>query len=161
MNQRSTTVPDFASAGRGTPQGSPISALLSTQYMRRFVLGWKKPGHEKRRKAYVVNYALDLVICCRVGAEQAPPRNQFRRPMWNTKMVISTRSTITEASSQRRRAGFTPAIRSDGRRYHELSLMMYVLTIRTCDVLAISNCVTLLRERHSLRRKMPRLLPTM
>src|SRR6266699_581407 len=42
--------------GRGIPQGSPISPLLSNLYMRRFVLGWKKLGHEKRLKAYIINY---------------------------------------------------------------------------------------------------------
>src|SRR6202051_1613483 len=57
--------------GRGTPQGAPISPLLSNLYMRRFVLGWKKLGHEQRLAAYIVNYADDLGICCRGRAEEA------------------------------------------------------------------------------------------
>jgi RNA-directed DNA polymerase len=51
--------------GRGTPQGAPISPLLSNLYMRRFVLGWKQLGYERRLEAHIVNYADDLVICCR------------------------------------------------------------------------------------------------
>jgi hypothetical protein len=39
--------------------------------MRRFVLGWKKLGHERRLGAYIVNYADDFVICCRGRAEEA------------------------------------------------------------------------------------------
>jgi len=56
---------------RGIPQGAPISPLLSNLYMRRFVLGWKVLGHERRLRASVVNYADDLVICCRGSAAAA------------------------------------------------------------------------------------------
>ena len=45
--------------------------MLSNLYMRRFVLGWKKLGHEKRFGAHIVNYADDMVICCRGRAEEA------------------------------------------------------------------------------------------
>jgi RNA-directed DNA polymerase len=52
---------------RGTPQGAPISPLLSNLYMRRFVLGWKVLGYEKRYSAKIVNYADDFVILCQRG----------------------------------------------------------------------------------------------
>ena len=56
---------------RGCPQGAPISPLLSNLSMRRFVLGWKVLGHEQRLQARIVNYADDLVICCRSSADAA------------------------------------------------------------------------------------------
>src|ERR1035438_1582300 len=81
--------------GRGSPQGSPISPLLSNLYMRRFVLGWKKLGHEKRLGAYVVNYADDLVICCRGRAEEALAT--MRAMM--TKLKLTVNETKTRVSS--------------------------------------------------------------
>lgn len=62
---RRTTV--SKDTGRGTPQGAPISPLLSNLYMRRLILGWKVLGYERSLQARVVNYADDLVICCRSG----------------------------------------------------------------------------------------------
>jgi group II intron reverse transcriptase/maturase len=77
--------------GRGTPQGSPISPLLSNLYMRRFVLGWKKLGHEKRLGAYIVNYADDLVICCRGRAEEALAK--MRVMMTKLKLTVNENKT--------------------------------------------------------------------
>src|SRR5216110_319835 len=77
--------------GRGSPQGSPISPLLSNLYMRRFVLGWKKLGHERRLRAYIVNYADDLVICCRVGAKKA--LTEMRAMMSKLKLTVNESKT--------------------------------------------------------------------
>jgi group II intron reverse transcriptase/maturase len=57
--------------GKGTPQGAPISPLLSNLYLRRFVRGWKTLGYQERYQAFVVNYADDLVLCCRGSAREA------------------------------------------------------------------------------------------
>ena len=77
--------------GRGTPQGSPISPLLSNLYMRRFVLGWKRLGHGKRFGAYIVNYADDMVICCRGEAEQA--LTVMRSMMSRLKLTVNETKT--------------------------------------------------------------------
>ena len=77
--------------GRGTPQGSPISPLLSNLYMRRFVLGWKKLGHEERLKAYIVNYADDFVICCRGKAEETLAT--MRDMMVRLKLTVNEKKT--------------------------------------------------------------------
>src|SRR5437879_1421741 len=75
----------------GTPQGAPISPLLSNLYMRRFVLAWKQFGHEKRLSAYIVNYADDLVICCRARAEQA--RAVMQDLMFKLKLTVNETKT--------------------------------------------------------------------
>ena len=54
--------------GRGSPQGSPLSPLLANIYMRRFIVGWKTLGHERRLDAHIVNYADDCApgnVCSR------------------------------------------------------------------------------------------------
>jgi RNA-directed DNA polymerase len=77
--------------GRGTPQGASISPLLSNIYMRRFVLGWKKLDHEKRLSAHIVNYADDLVICCRGSATEA--LTKMRDIMEKLKLTVNDTKT--------------------------------------------------------------------
>jgi len=79
--------------GRGVPQGVPISPLLSNLYMRRFVLGWKALGHEKRLDAHIVNYADDFVICCRETAEEAARAMQSM--MARLKLMVNEDKTHT------------------------------------------------------------------
>ncbi len=62
--QRTTQAKD---THRGTPQGGVISPLLANVYFRRFLLAWKKLGHQEACDSVTVNYADDLVICCRPG----------------------------------------------------------------------------------------------
>jgi group II intron reverse transcriptase/maturase len=77
--------------GRGTPQGAPISPLLSSLYMRRFVLGWKVLGHEERLDAHIVNFADDFVICCRGTADEAV--RLMRQIMKRLKLTVNEQKT--------------------------------------------------------------------
>ncbi len=77
--------------GRGCPQGAPISPLLANLYMRRFVLGWKVLGHERRLGAKVVNFADDLVICCRGTGEEA--MGVLRQMMGQLKLPVNEAKT--------------------------------------------------------------------
>ena len=79
-------------SGRGIPQGSPISPLLSNLYMRRFVLGWKKLGLERKLGSRIVTYADDLVILCKHGkAEEA--LHQMRMIMGKLKLTVNEEKT--------------------------------------------------------------------
>jgi hypothetical protein len=77
--------------GRGVPQGSPLSPLLSNWYMRRFVLGWKTLGHEQRLNAKIVNYADDMVICTRDAGDQTLVA--MRSMMRKLKLTINEQKT--------------------------------------------------------------------
>ena len=78
--------------GKGTPQGAPISPLLSSLYMRRFLLGWKVLGHAECLGAHIVNYADDFVICCRPGGG-AEAMAEMQRMMTKLKLTVNERKT--------------------------------------------------------------------
>jgi group II intron reverse transcriptase/maturase len=77
---------------RGIPQGSPISPLLANIYMRRFVLGWKKLGLERRLGSRLVIYADDLVILCRKGNAEAA-LHHLREIMGQLKLTVNEDKT--------------------------------------------------------------------
>jgi group II intron reverse transcriptase/maturase len=76
---------------RGIPQGSPLSPLLANLYMRRFVVGWKRLGFERRLNARIVNYADDLVICCKDSGATALA--VMRRMMEHLKLTVNEEKT--------------------------------------------------------------------
>jgi RNA-directed DNA polymerase len=88
-NRRRTT--SNRDAGKGTPQGAPISPLLSNIYMRRFILGWKKLGYARRWGAHIVNYADDFVICCKGRADEAMVA--MREMMTRLKLTVNEDKT--------------------------------------------------------------------
>ncbi|HUW00455.1 MAG TPA: group II intron reverse transcriptase/maturase [Gallionella sp.] len=91
---RKTRSTEAKDKGRGIPQGSPISPLLSNLYMRRFVLAWKKLGLERRLGSRIVTYADDLVILCKRGkAEEA--LQWMRVIMGKLKLTVNEEKTRT------------------------------------------------------------------
>jgi RNA-directed DNA polymerase len=76
---------------RGISQGSPLSPLLSNLYMRRFVLGWHRLGYAQRFGARIVNYADDLVVCCKGSAEEA--LQAMRQIMMRLKLTVNEEKT--------------------------------------------------------------------
>jgi len=79
-------------SGRGIPQGSPISPLLSNLYMRRFVLAWKNLGLEHELGSRIVTYADDLVILCKRGKAEAALQ-RMREIMGKLKLTVNEEKT--------------------------------------------------------------------
>ena len=76
---------------KGTPQGAPLSSLLSNITMRRFILGWKVLGHARRFSSEIVNYADDF---CVLGKSPATDMLEaVRDVMEKLKLPINERKT--------------------------------------------------------------------
>ncbi len=76
---------------KGTPQGSPVSPLLSSIYMRRFILGWKLNGYARRFGAEIVNYADDFCVLGKAPA--AEMLAAVKRIMGVLKLPVNARKT--------------------------------------------------------------------
>ena len=76
---------------KGTPQGAPISPLLSNIYMRRFILGWKAQGYARRFGAEIVNYADDFCVLGRAPA--AVMLTAVNRVMERLKLPVNAQKT--------------------------------------------------------------------
>ena len=76
---------------KGTPQGAPISPLLSNIYMRRFILGWKVLGYARRFGAEIVNYADDF--CVLGKASSAEMLAAVNRLMERLKLPVNAEKT--------------------------------------------------------------------
>ena len=66
--------------------------MLANLYMRRFLVGWKRLGHERRLEARIVNYADDFVICCKPGKADVALR-AMRDMMSKLQLTVNERKT--------------------------------------------------------------------
>jgi RNA-directed DNA polymerase len=86
---------------RGTPQGGVISPLLANLYFRRFVLAWRQFGLETQLGAQIVNYADDLVLCCRPGNGKVA-LGQMRQLMERLGLTVNEEKTrLVEVGAER------------------------------------------------------------
>ena len=69
---------------KGTPQGAPVPPCLGNLCMRRFILGWKLPGHARRLSSEIVNYADDFRLPGKAQAAEMLPavRQIMERPSY-------------------------------------------------------------------------------
>jgi group II intron reverse transcriptase/maturase len=131
---------------RGTPQGAPISPLLSNLYLRRFLLGWKTLGLERKLRAQIVSYADDFVILCRGRAAQAEAAMRA--------MMKALKLTVNDAKTHTRRL---PAERFDflgytfGRCYSAQTGRAYIGTRPSAkSIRKVRRTIHELTSRHTL-----------
>jgi RNA-directed DNA polymerase len=84
----------------GTPQGGVVSPLLANIYMHRFLKAWRKQGRGEVYRARVVNYADDLVILTRGGAQAALE--------WTRRIITKIGLTLNEQKTCIRNARREP-----------------------------------------------------
>ncbi len=77
--------------GRGSPQGSPISPLLSISTCVGSCWAGRRGGTSSGSNAHIVNYADDFVICCRGTADEAMAA--MRAMMSKLKLTVNETKT--------------------------------------------------------------------
>jgi hypothetical protein len=85
--------------------GGVISPLLANLYFRRFVLAWKQFGHERTLRAKIVNYADDLVICCRPGNGPQAMLKEDLRQIWEQETKAAARTKLLDWYHQAMESG--------------------------------------------------------
>ena len=83
---------------RGTPQGGGVSPLLANVYMNRYLKVFRLRGLDRRYGARLVNYADDLVVCCRHGADEVLAQSC----RWFTQMGLTLNEQKTRVVDGRR-----------------------------------------------------------